>query len=50
MDLDWNEKNWIDNPNPKSDFDFWIVNHNPIHQIGLQSVLSNPEIQSNNTL
>jgi len=29
---------------------FWIVNHNPIHQIGLQSGLSNPTIQSSNTL
>ncbi len=42
MDLDWNEKNWIDNPNPKSDFDFGLSIHNPIHQIGLKSGLSNP--------
>ena len=27
-----------------------IVNHNPINEIGLQSGLSNPAIQSSNTL
>jgi len=34
----------------KIQFWFWIVNHNPIHQIGLQSGLSNPSIQSSNNL
>ena len=41
--LDWQSKS-------KIRFWLWIVNHNPIHQIGLQSGLSNPSIQSSNTL
>ena len=32
LDLDWNDKNWIDDP--KYDFE-WIIN--PIHQIELRS-------------
>jgi len=35
--LDWKSKS-------KILFWLWIVNHNPIHQIGLQSRLSNPAI------
>ncbi len=46
LDLDWNKKNWIDNPNPKSNFEFGLSNHNPIHQIGFQSGVSNA-IQQN---
>ncbi len=41
--LDWQFKS-------KIRFWLWTVNHNPIHQIGLQSRLSNPTIQSSNTL
>ncbi len=41
LDLDWNAKlDW--QSKSKILFRFWIVNHNPIHQTGLQSGLSNP--------
>ncbi len=41
--LDWESKS-------KIWFWLWIVDHNPIHQIGKQSGLSNPATQSSNTL
>ncbi len=37
---------WIKN---QIQFWIWIVNHNPIHQIGFQSGLNNLAIQSSNT-
>jgi hypothetical protein len=51
MDWIWIEMTKLDRQSKsKIQFWFWIVNHNPIHQIGLQSRLSNPTIQSSNTL
>ncbi len=41
--LDWQSKS-------KIQFQFWVVNHNLIHQTGLQSGSNNRTIQSSNTL
>jgi len=37
LGLKW--KSRIDNPNQKSNFSKWIVNHKPILQTGLQSII-----------